>query len=386
MCRQICLLDTSESPAKVAVRFLFTVGEHSRAACCAPSYELVSHVYLGPSLHIGRSGYDSSCWALSYCNHIDIISELHLKPYSTSKVHLVSDAMESTSSSVRLEKRRRLTKDLPGSPFNSVTALAQGQSDTPDCDNFVRQQIESVGKADTENENTEISLSESLSTPRNTSSQSAEIVCFGAVRLPSALLSGRKIHRTDALCAQINTFDSKNFRNIEARTRLQVEPGGRIYQHREGTFCGMLASNNAKLLQLLVNEGLEYDLHWIPETEPKGVAGVIWLTIYGCRQIAEDLGDTLQMIEVYLQDPIYAEKDVLYWNPHRFRNDDGLRTSHLKSAWESSIHTQSSYNLGAIDFLNKFLSEDNLPETEGSAFLRTRLKRCADHPFAKPVQ
>lgn len=161
---------------------------------------------------------------------------------------------------------------------------------------------------------------------------------------------------------------------------------GRIYQHPDGTFCETLASNNVELLQLLVNEGLEYDLHWIPETELKGVAGVIWLTIYGYRKIAEDLGETLQMIELYLQDPIHAEKDVIYWNPHRFRNDDGLRTSHLKMARESSIHAQSSHDLGAVDFLNRFLSEDNLQETEGSAFLRTRLKRCVDPPFGEPVQ
>lgn len=128
---------------------------------------------------------------------------------------------------------------------------------------------------------------------------------------------------------------------------------------------------------MFVNEGLEYELHWIPETEPNGVAGVIWVTIYGYRHIGEDLGDTLQMIEVYLQDPIHAEKDMIYWNPHKFKNDDGSRTSHLKMAWESSIYARSNYDLGAADFLDKFRSEDNLPETGGSVFLRTRLKRYA---------
>lgn len=135
-----------------------------------------------------------------------------------------------------------------------------------------------------------------------------------------------------------------------------------------------------------MNVGLEYDIHWIPEAEPKGIAGVIWVTVYGYRHIAEDLGDTLQMIEVYLQDPIHAEKDVIYWNPHKFRNDDGLRTSHLKVAWESAMHARNSHDLGATDFLDKFLSEDNLPETEGSAFLRTCLKRCANLRLAEHVQ
>lgn len=194
------------------------------------------------------------------------------------------------------------------------------------------------------------------------------------------------MHHTDVLVAQINTFETTGLRYVEGRTKVQVQSRGRVYRHRDGFYCGTLARNDAKLLELFVNEGIEYDLLWIPETEPKGVAGIIWVTIYGYRHIAEDLGDTLQMIEVYLQDPIHAEKDVIYWNPHKFRNDDGFRTSHLKVAWESSIHARDSFDLGVTDFLDKFLPQDNLPETEGSAFLRTRLKRCADPQLAERVQ
>ncbi|KAH8743203.1 SNF2 family N-terminal domain-containing protein [Diaporthe sp. PMI_573] len=174
--------------------------------------------------------------------------------------------------------------------------------------------------------------------------------------------------------SQINTFDATVLRNLEAPTRLQAGPRGTVHQYGDGVYCGTLASNDEKLLQLFVNEGLEYDLHWIPEKKPTGAVGVIWATIYGCRQIAEDLGETLQQLDMFLQDPIYAEQDVIYWNPHKFKNDDGLRTNHLKVARQFFIHTQNSHDLGTTDFLNKFVSEDNLPETEGSAFLRTRLK------------
>lgn len=294
----------------------------------------------------------------------------------------------SSSSSVRPVKRRRPVEDLPGISLNSVNVSTKSQNDAHGCIPFARQQTGSIAKAGTEDYRTEISSSESLGAPRNTPSQSTEIVCFGAVHLPPTPSQGQKIHHTDAFLAQINTFDATGLRSVYTRTKLQVEPGGRIYHDPDGACCGTLASNDAKLLQLLVNEGLECDLHWIPETEPtgKGVAGVIWVTIYGRRHIAQDFRDTLQMIEVYLQDPIHAEKDVIYWNPQKFRNEDGLRTSHLKVAWESSIHARSSYDLGATDFLNKFLSEDNLPETEGSPFLRTRLKRYVDLRFAEHVQ
>lgn len=199
------------------------------------------------------------------------------------------------------------------------------------------------------------------------------------------MLYGRKVNHTKASIFQIKSFDTTVLRSFEAPTKLQATSGGKIYRCPDGTFCGTLASNNAKLLDLLVNEGLEYDLLWIPEIKPKSVIGVIWVTVYGCRQIAEDLGETLQMIEVFLQDPIHAERDVKYWNPHKFRNEDNLRTSHLRVVKQSISHLPSSYELGATDFLNKFVSEDNLPETEGSTFIRTQLKRCVDLAFAKPV-
>lgn len=92
------------------------------------------------------------------------------------------------SGSVRPEKRRRLMQELPGSTLDRNTTTAQDQSDVHDCDTSVRQQTGSVGKHGTENDNIEISSSESLETPRDASSQSVEMVCFGAVSLPPALL------------------------------------------------------------------------------------------------------------------------------------------------------------------------------------------------------
>lgn len=96
--------------------------------------------------------------------------------------------MECIVSSSRPVKRRRLVEDLPGSPLNSVNAWTRSQSDVHDRGTFAKQQTGSVARVGTENYSTEISSVESLGTPRNTSSQSAETVCFGAVRLPLALL------------------------------------------------------------------------------------------------------------------------------------------------------------------------------------------------------
>ncbi|KAH8753050.1 SNF2 family N-terminal domain-containing protein, partial [Diaporthe sp. PMI_573] len=98
----------------------------------------------------------------------------------------------------------------------------------------------------------------------------------------------------------------------------------------------------------------------------------LWLTIYGARELASDVGDTLQEAEVYLQDPIHAERNTLYWNPQKFQNTKGLYTMSFKR--KKDVSPTEVGPLKSIDVLRDFISDDNLPETEGSASLRTCLK------------
>lgn len=158
---------------------------------------------------------------------------------------------------------------------------------------------------------------------------------------------------------------------------LRTDDRGQLCRLDNAT-CGRLAQRDVKLLGLFNNEGVEYDLLWVPSSEtPTGQSGTLWVTIYGDKALAKDLGDALQDVEVYLQDPIHAERNAIYWNPHRFHHVEGLRTISLKDNMGSSY--PEAERVETVDVLRHFTSEDNLPETEGSVQLSTQLKRWDSH-------
>lgn len=154
---------------------------------------------------------------------------------------------------------------------------------------------------------------------------------------------------------------------------LQTDDRGQLCGP-DHTICGRLAPRDVKLLDLFKNEGVGHDLLWVPSSEaPTGQSGTLWVTIYGDKALAKDLGDALQEVDVYLQDPIHAERNTIYWNPQRFHHVEGLRTISLKDNMGSSC--SDAERVETVDVLRHFTSEDNLPETEGSVSLRTQLKR-----------
>lgn len=155
---------------------------------------------------------------------------------------------------------------------------------------------------------------------------------------------------------------------------LQTDDTGQLRQP-DHTTCGRLTQRDVKLLELFRKEGVEFDLLWIPA--PKAATdrsrGTLWLTIYGEKALARDLGDTLQEIDVYLQDPIHAERNTIYWNPQRFQNTEGLRT--ISFRYDMDVSCSEVGQVKAVDVLKDFTSEDNMRETEGSTLLLTQLKR-----------
>lgn len=154
---------------------------------------------------------------------------------------------------------------------------------------------------------------------------------------------------------------------------LSTDDLGQLYR-QDNTNCGILAQRDVKLLRLFKNEGVEHDMLWIPAFEvTAGQSGILWVTIYGDKRLAKDLGDALHKAEVYLQDPIHAGRNTIYWNPQRFHNIEGLRTIGLKASMHSS--NPEADHVEAVDVLRHFTSEDNLPETKASGSLVTQLKR-----------
>lgn len=160
---------------------------------------------------------------------------------------------------------------------------------------------------------------------------------------------------------------------LSHRVKLRTNDIGQLLQPDQTT-CGSLAKHDVKLLGLFKKEGIDFDLLWIPCSKAAtDQLGTLWLTIYGARELANDLGDTLQEAEVYLQDPIHAERNTIYWNPQKFQNTEGLYTSSFRCNADDSRPEVAPFQ--AIDVLKDFTSQDDLPETEGSASLRTCLKR-----------
>lgn len=157
---------------------------------------------------------------------------------------------------------------------------------------------------------------------------------------------------------------------------FQADDSGQLYQP-DNTACGRLAQRDIKLLRLFKNEGLDFDLLWIPA--PIGAAdrsGTLWLTIYGAKALAKDVGNTLQEVDVYLQDPIHAERNTIYWNPQRFQNTEGLYTFSFRYNMDKNYSVVEQAR--AVNTLKGFTSEDDLPETEAPDAICTPLKRY--HP------
>lgn len=160
---------------------------------------------------------------------------------------------------------------------------------------------------------------------------------------------------------------------------MQTDDLGRLHQPggAPGATCGSLAQRDVQLLSLFNKEAVEFDLLWIPASSraAHGQSGNLWTTIYGSKELASDLEDELQEYDIYLQDPIYAERNTIYWNPQKLRNIEGLRTTSLQPEYHMDSPGTGANWVEAIDILQHFTSEDNLPETQGPFLLRIQLKR-----------
>ena len=179
-------------------------------------------------------------------------------------------------------------------------------------------------------------------------------------------------------CQKIISFAPRVIRGLPTQTRLTLSTNSQLLRESDLELCAVLGSTDTEVLELFRREGVEFDLLWVPDDLPNTTrrgtsAGVLWVTLYGDMGLAADLGEVLQNLGIYLQEPIYALRDVQYWNPHKFHNDANIRTSHLRK----SVHiegTSERIDAAFSTLLAEFVSEDALPETEGCPLLLTSLK------------
>ncbi|KAK1514106.1 DNA repair protein rad5 [Colletotrichum costaricense] len=143
-------------------------------------------------------------------------------------------------------------------------------------------------------------------------------------------------------------------------------------------FRATLGSHGRELLELFHREGISIDILGL-QAEQEVVDDYsisLWITLYGSREIAQGVGSTLQEAELYLQDPAFSLTDVEYFNPQRFTNTAGSRTTDFRTVFpdEDEVSASMDEALVAIDVLKSVTSTTVRRETSGSYLLRTELQ------------
>ncbi|KAF5982360.1 global transactivator [Fusarium bulbicola] len=162
-------------------------------------------------------------------------------------------------------------------------------------------------------------------------------------------------------------------------TQLRLGRDGTLQSlHLDHTY-GALDTWNADLLDLFHREGIEYELLWMSEQLGTGAGTndnpVVWATLYGPGDLASDLRDLFENLDLYLQDPVYALRDVMYFNPQRFSNEPHIRTSHFwtNPSIGEPVLTIKDETFVVRDVLDSITTGSTLYETPGSQYLLTEL-------------
>lgn len=172
------------------------------------------------------------------------------------------------------------------------------------------------------------------------------------------------------------SFKPTNVRCTQSQTKLILGTSCQLLGQLDHIPCGWLAPKDFEVLELFRRDGIEFDLLWAPSCSTfsnENVANNLWITLYGERDLASDLGEALQELGIYLQDPIHAERDAPYSNPHRFHNNVELRTYSVRHCFQGEVNVET-LNISLSDILAESVPEASLPETEGSPLLLTCLK------------
>ncbi|KAI5861037.1 hypothetical protein GGS23DRAFT_205845 [Durotheca rogersii] len=189
--------------------------------------------------------------------------------------------------------------------------------------------------------------------------------------------SGTLGAKEDLVCFGMICFEPVAAEPIQPHGVVAVQNGvsGSLLSHDSMVPLATLTTRDAKILKLFRQESIEMEIRLIPGYSTSKTTGrrgtIAAVTLYGCEYLGEPLQEALQQLVLYLQDPIYATRDNLYWNPQRFYNPPGQRTTVFRRMMDIPPGRQEQ--VSPVDYLAGFCSEVSLAETQGSPFLLTPL-------------
>ncbi|KAI1180457.1 SNF2 family N-terminal domain-containing protein [Nemania sp. FL0916] len=150
----------------------------------------------------------------------------------------------------------------------------------------------------------------------------------------------------------------------------------RLLSRKSTCHVATLSQRDVDILDLLTREGVESEVRLIFSSvgtddnispQPK-----ITATLFRRIRLEQAWIDFLQDQKLYLQDPIYTNRNLPYWNPQKFYNEPNAFTLDFRQ--RLGIDKTSQEVISPADILAEFTSNVVLAETEGSYLLRTPLK------------
>ncbi|KAH8622166.1 hypothetical protein IG631_23272 [Alternaria alternata] len=137
---------------------------------------------------------------------------------------------------------------------------------------------------------------------------------------------------------------------------------------------GRFDDRNAEILRIIREDPLvelQLMLTRVKRPHQRGSLPSISAILYGPKWLSEDIGAFCQDSEIYLQDPLGCDRDVLYCNPHRISSDQGVccTTFELERATTDVVVT----NLHIADALDVLSTPRTLGEVETPRWLKTKL-------------
>ncbi|KAK3940959.1 SNF2 family N-terminal domain-containing protein [Diplogelasinospora grovesii] len=196
-----------------------------------------------------------------------------------------------------------------------------------------------------------------------------EVVCFG--RIPS--ISGKCEQRASS--------------EIPAPFPVQLDSSDRFSSKNDSGTQGRISSEHGQMIQGLLDEN---SLHLfttcsiegeaIPSRKPGRVLPqlpcTLNITVYGPKDLFDEIGSWFQEYDIYLQDPLVCHLDVRYCNPQRLSADDIDRCPNVSEVIRKSSGLLQLRDLSERpDLLEVLSSSNDLEESSQPSAISTELKR-----------